>query len=130
MQRLPIPGKDKNVWGGILNKFLLVEHRADGSLKIRSDGTLDMLYKRPESGIPLDDLSSSVQAKINRAHTTVQKVNGKTPAQGAVVITKKDIGLGNVDNTADADKPISKATQAALDKKIDSDEVMALAIAL
>ena len=31
--------------------------------------------------------------------------------------TKADIGLGNVDNTSDADKPISTATQTALDGK-------------
>lgn len=32
-------------------------------------------------------------------------------------VTKEQIGLGNVDNTADADKPISTATQAALNQK-------------
>ena len=30
-------------------------------------------------------------------------------------VTKAQVGLGNADNTADADKPISTATQAALD---------------
>lgn len=35
-------------------------------------------------------------------------------------ITKGDIGLGNVDNTADLDKPISNATQEALDAKVDT----------
>jgi hypothetical protein len=34
---------------------------------------------------------------------------------GAVVLDKTDIGLGNVDNTSDANKPISTATQTALD---------------
>lgn len=34
--------------------------------------------------------------------------------------TANEIGLGNVDNTADADKPISTATQAALDAKSDT----------
>jgi len=33
--------------------------------------------------------------------------------------TKADIGLGNVDNTADADKPVSTAQQAALNAKAD-----------
>ena len=32
-------------------------------------------------------------------------------------VTKTDVGLGNVDNVADADKPVSTATQAALDLK-------------
>lgn len=31
--------------------------------------------------------------------------------------TKSDVGLGNVDNTSDANKPISTATQTALDEK-------------
>jgi hypothetical protein len=32
-------------------------------------------------------------------------------------ITKSDVGLGNVDNTSDANKPVSTATQTALDLK-------------
>lgn len=34
-------------------------------------------------------------------------------------VTAAQVGLGNVDNTADADKPISTATQTALDDKAD-----------
>lgn len=34
-----------------------------------------------------------------------------------VELTKADVGLGNVDNTSDANKPISTATQEALDGK-------------
>jgi hypothetical protein len=33
-------------------------------------------------------------------------------------LTAGDVGLGNVDNTADADKPVSTATQTALDLKL------------
>lgn len=44
----------------------------------------------------------------------VMSVNGQT---GVVVLTKTDVGLGNVDNTSDANKPISTATQTALDLK-------------
>jgi hypothetical protein len=33
-------------------------------------------------------------------------------------LTKSDVGLANVDNTSDANKPISTATQTALDTKI------------
>ena len=35
-------------------------------------------------------------------------------------VTQAQVGLGNVDNTSDADKPISTATQTALDTKIQS----------
>lgn len=37
-------------------------------------------------------------------------------------VTKDQVGLGNVDNTADADKPVSNAVQTALDKKVDKVE--------
>ena len=36
-------------------------------------------------------------------------------------LTKSSVGLGNVDNTSDADKPVSTATQTALDLKADLD---------
>jgi hypothetical protein len=47
---------------------------------------------------------------------TVTSVAGKT---GAVTLTKNDVGLGNVDNTSDLDKPISTAAQNALNDKVD-----------
>ena len=46
----------------------------------------------------------------------VTKVAGKA---GAVTLAKGAVGLGNVDNTSDANKPISNATQTALNKKQD-----------
>ncbi len=46
-------------------------------------------------------------------------VNGVTATNGDIRITKSDIGLGNVENTSDLNKPISAATQTALDLKID-----------
>lgn len=44
----------------------------------------------------------------------VATVAGKT---GNVVLTKSDVGLANVDNTADMDKPVSIAQQTALNLK-------------
>lgn len=38
-------------------------------------------------------------------------------------VTKSDVGLSNVDNTSDLNKPISTATQEALDEKADSGDV-------
>ena len=40
-------------------------------------------------------------------------------AEGDIPTSGADIGLGNVDNTSDLNKPISTATQAALDTKVD-----------
>ena len=47
--------------------------------------------------------------------------------QGNVSITKANVGLGNVDNTADADKPVSTAQQSALNAKEDKANLKALA---
>lgn len=47
----------------------------------------------------------------------VKRVNGYA---GDVVLSKSDIDLGNVDNTSDANKPISTAAQTALDAKANS----------
>lgn len=44
----------------------------------------------------------------------VQSVNGQA---GNVNLTKSDVGLSNVDNTSDINKPISTATQTALNLK-------------
>jgi hypothetical protein len=64
------------------------------------------------------DLSVSTTKKINvsqvKALAPVQSVAGKT---GSVALAKGDVGLSSVDNTADADKPISTATQTALNAK-------------
>ena len=53
------------------------------------------------------------------AAAPVQSVNGMT---GSVTITKAGIGLGNVDNTSDASKPVSTLQQAAIDEKVDKNQ--------
>jgi hypothetical protein len=45
----------------------------------------------------------------------VQSVAGKT---GTVSLAKADVGLGNVDNTSDTNKPVSTAQQTALNAKL------------
>lgn len=54
----------------------------------------------------------------------VFSVNGET---GDVILGKADIGLPNVDNTSDANKPISDAVQAALDLKEDHADLAVIA---
>jgi hypothetical protein len=69
------------------------------------------------------DLQNALNAKydasnpsnfIDSAGAPVQSVAGKT---GTVTLDKNNVGLANVDNTSDVNKPISSATQTALDAK-------------
>lgn len=53
----------------------------------------------------------------------VNKVNSVAGRTGAVVLTKSDVGLSKVDNTSDLEKPISTATQSALNLKANSSDV-------
>lgn len=55
--------------------------------------------------------------------TGVKGSNETEYRRGNINITKANIGLGSVDNTSDADKPISTATQSALDQKPDYDDI-------
>jgi hypothetical protein len=48
--------------------------------------------------------------------TNARTVNGHA-LTADVTVTKSDVSLGNVDNTSDANKPVSTATQTALDAK-------------
>lgn len=59
--------------------------------------------------------------QLNYPSASVTSVNG---AVGAVVLGKNDIGLGNVDNTSDVNKPISTATQAALGNKVNTSTIV------
>jgi hypothetical protein len=67
------------------------------------------------------DLSVSTTKKINvsqvKALAPVQSVAGKT---GSVALAKGDVGLSNVDNTADTAKPVSTLQQTALNLKQDT----------
>lgn len=72
-----------------------------------------------EKGRRLSDMANSADYKSYvdsyiSGLNIVQSVNGQT---GNVALTKADLGLNNVDNTSDLNKPISTATQEALNTK-------------
>jgi len=85
--RLPVQGSDIGNWGEVLNEFLRVEHNEDGTLKLT--GSLGGKYSLPLNGIPKTDLTADVQSALARAELALTEVP---------VITKSDIGLGNVTN--------------------------------
>lgn len=88
MARLPIPGSDTDTWGDVLNDYLSQTLDSQGALKPNSVGTAQI----QDGAITSDQLDTGA-------------------------LTKADVGLGNVDNTSDANKPVSTAAQTALNAK-------------
>lgn len=68
----------------------------------------------------LEEAVSEALNSLNAGHISLEeiKVNGH-PITSSVNLNSTDIGLGNVDNTRDLDKPISTRVSAALNEKVD-----------
>lgn len=69
-------------------------------------------------------ISTAQSAEFTRLEGLITAAQGDTNGHSARTdnphnVTAEQIGLGNCDNTSDANKPISTATQTALDKKAD-----------
>jgi hypothetical protein len=86
-----------------------LELQNNGTLLLNGSTTLT-LPSASGTLATLDDITGSVAG--------VTSVNTRT---GAVTLAKSDVGLDNVDDTSDANKPISTATQTALNAKVGSD---------
>lgn len=84
----------------------------EGDVVVRTDLSTSYIRNTGASGTMSDYTELLTPGGAN----TVVSVNNKT---GAVTLTKADLGLSNVNNTSDANKPISTATQTALDDKLD-----------
>lgn len=90
----------------------------------------------------LNTITNNLEAEVTRATTTETTISNnlnneitRAESKEAAIetslnthianktnpheVTKSQIGLGNCDNTADLDKPVSRAVQAVLDKKAD-----------
>ena len=68
----------------------------------------------------INSVEYSVDELSNKADSNNAVLSGTTTFTGPVNgITKSMVGLGDVDNTADASKPVSTATLTALNAKAD-----------
>jgi hypothetical protein len=120
---------------------------ADGATANSSDATLlnRANHTGTQTASTISDFSTAADARITAASgTTIQPLDSdltaiaaltptnddiiqrkagawtnRTPAQVKtdLSLTKTDVGLGNVDNSSDANKPVSTATQTALNGK-------------
>lgn len=67
-------------------------------------------------GLSTEDYTTAEKSKLAgiAAGAQVNAVTSVATKTGAVTLVKGDVGLANVDNTADVDKPVSTATATAL----------------
>ena len=94
------------------------------ALAVVVNGKVDKVQGK---GLSQNDYTNADKTKLAgiQAGAQVNTVTGvkgdseSTYRTGDINMTKANIGLGNVDNTSDTDKPISTATQTALDNKVD-----------
>lgn len=150
MPRLPQPGSDEGTWGEILNDYLTVAHATDGTLRpgivtpsalaagsvtssklaasapasgqVLSYGGTSLEWVTPSSGVTdhaqLSGVGTNTHDQIDSAlaDSAVHIAATNNPHN----VTKAQVGLDSVDNTSDADKPLSTAMQTALDGKADA----------
>ena len=103
---------EKNKLSGIANGAEVNQNAFSnikvGSTTIEADGKTDTL-EISGSGIVTITADATNDKITISASNAVTSVAGKT---GAVTLVKGDVGLGNVDNTADANKTVKAATSA------------------
>lgn len=85
------------------------------------DNTADL--EKPVS-VATQEAINAVQSNLDKTNISLENhiADKKNPHE----VTKKQVGLGNVDNTSDANKPISNATQTALNGKFSATDGNAL----
>ncbi|HEV7454898.1 MAG TPA: hypothetical protein VGO07_06595 [Candidatus Saccharimonadales bacterium] len=123
MARLPQPGGDQGAWGDILNTFLAVEHNSDGTLK--SSGAISSKEDKSGKGQANGYASLDNSAIVPVAQLASGAGSSSTFLRGDqtwAVPTKSNVGLNNVDNTADANKPVSTAQQTAINNAVTTHE--------
>ena len=68
--------------------------------------------------------TSTIAIGSSTAATTYAPIASPTFTGTVSGVTKSMVGLGSVDNTTDANKPVSTATQAALDLKLNAADII------
>lgn len=82
-----------------------------------SNAKTEVDYYEPDA---LTEIETRLDENIQELKEVSNSVNEHTAdINNPHFVTKKQIGLSNVDNTSDINKPISMATQDVLDKKLD-----------
>lgn len=100
----------------INNKVTDIENELIGSDKITA-ASLSEIKETIE--VTEKILAKSINELRGTSVSNEITINGHSLKDGDITLTKSDIGLNNVDNTSDANKPISNLQRDALDLKVD-----------
>ena len=125
---------DASLWNAEYDQLVAAFAAAGGH---KHDGSVDGGALIEASDVPYDPASSGLVATTTQA--AIDEVEGRTDTLEAVivagpvqsiagvtgVVTLAAIGLGNVDNVSDIDKPVSTLTTAAISAAIVSDAALA-----
>jgi hypothetical protein len=121
-----------NVHGIADTSVLVVQSGLASAISLHSDDTTNVHGIADTSLLATTAATTSaIGTAVSNHNSVTTNVHGisdtaalatKTYADGAVTtavsaLTKSSVGLANVDNTSDANKPVSTATQTALDLK-------------
>ena len=97
------------------NKIVLKKSSVAAKIPLATDLVVgELAVNLADQKLYTKDAGGTVIVVGSSAAGAVQSVAGKT---GVVTLVKGDVGLGNVDNTSDASKPVSTAQQTALNLK-------------
>ena len=122
-----LPALSDNVLGNVYNvtdAFTTTADFVEGAGKSYPAGTNVVVVNTGTTASPtykFDVLAGFVE--LSGYVPTSRTVNGKA-LSADITLSKSDVGLGNVDNTSDADKPISTSTQNALDAKANNTNII------
>lgn len=83
---------------------------------------IETLFEAKQDVLDFDDAPTEDSSNPVKSSGVKTALDGK--AEASHTHTKSAVGLGNVDNTSDANKPISVATQTALDAKANATNVL------
>ena len=117
---------DENDWIKLYNSTdieRLIEEERDRAIAVENSLREDLETEILDRIDAIDNLTEALEEEISRAEQAEYDLNDNLQIHindhsNPHNVTKAQVGLGNCDNTSDLNKPISTATQAALDTKV------------
>lgn len=139
MEQQDLQDELNSISGGLSDSIIAVDNKYDSITSALNDSIIGLDNKYDSITGALGDsitavdnkydsitgsLADSITNNYNTLDSLIGGVDDKIDNHIANVnnphsVTKTQVGLGNVDNTSDLDKPVSTAQQTALDGKVD-----------